>query len=162
IFENYYKDKITVTSVENYNEKDRMKIFGTDYQKAHQNILIINPDLSVIIKEPFKKNYKDKHFKFEQSIMNTINTKKQNEQEIIDALKIVITDIFTGLNETKELIEKKVVQNEREMEIWIGKKAGKKIDVDADVLVKMYFNRFDLNVEDVFKDQGYGQNIRSI
>jgi hypothetical protein len=137
-----YTPHIFITSLEEFN-KDLRKQF-----KSREDIFIFDTTLSSVIKEPFEEGFDENNFQLEEYILDSIETNKINESMINEYLSNLILKIFHTIEEIKNKIETKKIENKKQIQKILKNITGKKFD--KNVLNKILLNRYGLNVEKRF------------
>jgi len=106
-----YAPRITTATLEEYNQNIRSTIFGTE----HKNDFVFNPDLSVVIKEPFDKKFKLEKFAFENSIIRLIDITNQIDEEIVETLYPAIAKIIESANIIMELVKSRKLNSQKDI-----------------------------------------------
>jgi hypothetical protein len=115
-----YTPEIIVGSLAEYNKTIRSQIYGT----KNRNFFVFNADLSVIIKQPFGKE-KTENFDLELSLLNLINDKMQNDDEIIIILQQQIKKIFDTAQIIIDIVNHRKIKNRKDLGKKIQKLLGK-------------------------------------
>ncbi|MCP4760511.1 MAG: hypothetical protein GY870_01940 [archaeon] len=146
IFENY-PPKIVIYSSGEYDEISK-KIKNNP---QNENTFIFNADLGAIIQEPFKNIYHWKNFRLENSMMELIKTK--DEDEIFNSLHFSIDKIFERLPFIKEDIKRNIFKNRRQMDKWFKANYNKDIKFNSDSIIDILKNRFEFDAEQYFPEK---------
>ena len=147
IFENYIP-KITISSLENYNQDIRNKIFASQ----HKNTFVFNPDIGVVIKEPFDKKYKIEKFSFENSLLHLIDINNDNDDHIVEVLRPTILNILDSAKAVVESVKSKKIKNRKETIRKFQELIGDNIKCDDDDMDRIMKFHFDYIPELTFLD----------
>ncbi len=142
----HYQDKIYVCSLKKYNAEYRKRVYGSDHQYA----FVFNADLGAIIKQPYKKGFKSKNYYFESYLLDLINTSTKNPEETVKMVMTEVLKLLNTINEAKEKIDKKKIENKDDLEKFFQKKSGLKVKIKTDLLLDIFLKRFNININDLF------------
>jgi hypothetical protein len=144
LFGQYSPQEIVAISQSKYEEM---------YTKANppsknKKILVLNSDLNIIIKEPFKKGYRADEYIFEISLLNFCE--RDNKDSVIDTLKKMIQQILELCIEIKQDIDKNKIDSAKAVDKKIASKINTAIRLNANRLNEILQSRLDFDMNKKF------------
>jgi hypothetical protein len=143
-----YAPSILTSSLEEYNQNIRNKVYGSE----HKTTFVFNPDIGVVIKEPFDKKFKIEKFSFENSFLHLININIDNDEAIINKLYLTLLKILDSAKVVVEQVKSKKIKNRKATIQKFQELIGKEIKCGNDDMDRMMKFHFDYIPELTFLD----------